>query len=167
MVNGYNSRVHASYIQQGNIAPAGFYPGAYPQNSIPQPMPVKTVAPVNISHNTYRTTVHNTLPQSAVTAQQNTPAPKTNIPEEKENPLWKTLKSDKTAIIIGSIVSLAAILTMVFSPKDTVKKSSGKNIFKRMTDSIKNKWNNYRADYKARMAAKAPERNHLTPYLIT
>lgn len=82
-----------------------------------------------------------------------------------ENPLWKALKSDTAAVVIGSIVSSAAILIMILSPKSGSINSKPKKSVS-LFSKLKTKWANYRADYKARMAAKAPERNIYTPYII-
>lgn len=168
MVNGYNSRFRSSYMQYGNampMPPAAPNIGFYPQP--PQ---------MNISHQTYNTSVRNTLAQQPQTQPvppaQQPQQPKPQAPTEPKkhgNSLWDIIKSDRAAIITGTVVSLAAILIMLLSPKKaaTVAKSkSGKNTFSRMMDNIKTKWTNYRADYKARMAAKAPEHCMFTPYII-
>ncbi len=176
MVNGYNSSVHSSYVQQGNVMPMFSRYGTADTDRRNVPAQNISMPPVNVAKRTYNTTVHQTVPgpqynvlQKQVPQQPLQQNKNVEHTEEKENLLWKAIKNDKTAIAVGTVVSAVAILAMILSPKSVknIQKGSKKCFIKRFADSVKTKWQNYRADYKARMAAKAPERNHLTPYLIT
>ena len=162
MVNGYNARVRSSYTQYGNGMPMPM--------AVPMPTPMPMPPQMNVSHRTYNTAIKNTTPQQQPVINQTQPqVANTNQTEEKKNSLWEIIKSDKAAIITGTVVSLAAILTMIlFAKNDPAAKSSKnwKNTFAKIKNNIKTKWTNYRTDYKARMAAKAPEHCYLTPNII-
>lgn len=173
MVNGYNLSVHSNYIQQGNATPlavpfvnaAQSIAPAQNLNTMPQNFAQSTNMTVRqtLQRGQYNSGQSQTLPQHLIQNQ------KIEHKEEKENLLWRAIKSDKTAIAVGTVVSAGAILAMILSPKSvkSIQKNSKKCFIRRFVDGIKTKWQNYRADYKARMAAKAPERNNLTPNLIT
>ena len=152
MVNGYNSSVRSNYMQYGNAMPVQNVQGIYP---VP--------AQINVTHQTHNTTVKTPAAQQTMPQQQTQQpvAPAQEAKPKKTNSLCEIIKSDTAAIITGSIVSLTAILAMALSPKPATK-----NIFSKMIDNIKAKWANYRVDYKARMAAKAPEHCRFTPNII-
>ena len=167
MVNGYNLSVHSNYIQQGNATPSAL-PFVNAAQSIAPAQNLNTM-PQNFAQST-NMTVRQTLPRGQYNSGQSQTLPqhliqnqKIEHKEEKENLLWRAIKSDKTAIAVGTVVSAGAILAMILSPKPSSKKC----FISRFVHGIKTKWQNYRADYKARMAAKAPECNNLTPNLIT
>lgn len=160
MVNGYNASVRSNYMQYGNAMPV--------QNVLPQQGIYPVPAQINVTHQTHNTTVKTPAAQQTIPQQQTQQpvvqqpaAPAQAAKPKKTNSLWEIIKSDTIAIITGSIVSLTAILAMALSPKPATK-----NIFSKMIDNIKAKWANYRVDYKARMAAKAPEHCRFTPNII-
>ena len=108
MSNGYNANVRANYVHYGTMPSGGVIPQVPAAQAVPPQM--------NVSHNTYHTTVQQPPAAQQAPAQQQ-PSPK--ITPQPENDSF--IKSDAAAVTIGSIVSLAALLMCVFAPAKAPK----------------------------------------------